>query len=379
MRIAFLTFSTVPFGSNDLLYFRAAEKALEKGHDVLISAYDWGAHSAPEYMDIAKRGAALQLRPRNVRQQNIFLRQLQKIRHKFSDPTTRFAFIERFAPHIVVISDAATYHFLGEPSFANYILSKKFPFLTISQYNEELSSISDDKFDLARSFFGAAFSCVFVSQRNLDMARIQLCLPLDNGVVLDNPPNLTALEQERFPRLEDATMAMVSRLECGVKGHGVILEILARPHWATRKWKLNIYGKGPDERYLRELIRHLHLEDRVFLRGHVGNVREVWAENEILLMCSTGEGKPLALTEAMVCGRPAVVTDVGGNAELIEDGITGFVSESATFKSFARSMERAWDRRRCWEEMGAHARTNIMTRLAVSPERRLLNIIESAV
>ena len=55
------------------------------------------------------------------------------------------------------------------------------------------------------------------------------------------------------------------------------------------------------------------------------------------MMCSAAEGKPLALTEAMVCGRPAVVTDVGGNAELIEDGITGFVAESAMRELVGRS------------------------------------------
>ena len=52
---------------------------------------------------------------------------------------------------------------------------------------------------------------------------------------------------------------------------------------------------------------------------------------------------PLALVEAMLCGRTAVVTDVGGNAEWIEDGETGFVAEAATAKSFGAALkERGW-------------------------------------
>jgi glycosyltransferase involved in cell wall biosynthesis len=94
-------------------------------------------------------------------------------------------------------------------------------------------------------------------------------------------------------------------------------------------------------------------------------------------MCSLGEGKPLALTEANVCARPAVVTDVGGNAELIEDGVTGFVAESATLNSFARAMERAWEKRSRWEEMGALAHTKILNRFEVLPERQLLELLES--
>ena len=352
--------------------------ALEKGHDVLVSAFDWGEQNAPEYRDIAKRGALLQFRRRDIRHKNFFLRQLKKAQHKISDPIKQLEFIERFAPDVAVISDSATYHFIGEPTFPEYILSKGIPAVTISQYNDETYSLPNDHFDLARKFFSAASSCVFVSQRNLDKARIQLCLPLDNGVVLDNPPNLTELDQERFPRTEEAAMAMVARLDCVVKGQSVVLEVLAQEQWRARKWKLNLYGKGPDERYLRELIRYLDLQDRVFLRGHVGNIREVWAENEILLMCSAGEGKPLALTEAMVCGRPAVVTDVGGNAELIEDGVTGFVAESAASGSFAKALERAWEQRRCWEEMGARAHANIRARLATPPESQLLSVIESS-
>jgi L-malate glycosyltransferase len=378
MKIAFFSFSIAPFAPNDLLYFRAAGMALEKGHDVLVSAFDWGEQIAPEYKDIAMRGAALRFRRRDGRHQNFLLRQWRKIEHKISDPRKQLEFIERFAPDVIVISDSGTYHFLGEPTFPEYILSKGIPSVTISQYNDEIYSLRDGQFDLARRFFSSASSCVFVSQRNLDKARIQLCLPLDNGVVLDNPPNLTVLEQERFPQPEEAAMAMVARLDCVVKGQSVIMEILAREPWLSRKWKLNLYGKGPDERYLRELIRYLNLQDRVFLHGHVGNIREVWAENEILLMCSAAEGKPLALTEAMVCGRPAVVTDVGGNAELVEDGITGFVAESPTPNGFASALERAWEQRRCWKEMGSRAHKKIVSRLKTPPERQLLNIIESS-
>src|SRR5262249_57889837 len=68
-----------------------------------------------------------------------------------------------------------------------------------------------------------------------------------------------------------------------------------------------------------------------------------------------GEGKPLALTEAMLCGRPAVVTDVGGNAELVSDGVTGFVAKSATLAGIRDALERSWMERNSWAEIGARA------------------------
>src|SRR5262245_38039752 len=107
MRIAFFSFSEVPFGSNDLLYFRAAEKALQKGHDVLFSPFDWGSKNALEYRRVAEQGAAVRFRSRHVRNNNFFLRQIQKLRAKVSNPYKELAFIKRFNPHVIVISDAS--------------------------------------------------------------------------------------------------------------------------------------------------------------------------------------------------------------------------------------------------------------------------------
>ena len=73
--------------------------------------------------------------------------------------------------------------------------------------------------------------------------------------------------------------------------------------------------------------------------------RGIWKENHILVLPSRYEGLPLVLVEAMWCGRPAVVTDVGGNAELCRDRQTGFVAQSATLASVAEAMERAWEAR----------------------------------
>jgi len=57
----------------------------------------------------------------------------------------------------------------------------------------------------------------------------------------------------------------------------------------------------------------------------------------------------------MHCGRPAIVTDVAGNAELIEAGVTGFVAEAATEEHLHAALERAWDQRQNWQQIGAAA------------------------
>jgi len=82
------------------------------------------------------------------------------------------------------------------------------------------------------------------------------------------------------------------------------------------------------------------------------------------------------MTEAMLCGRPALVADVGGNAELIEEGSTGVVAEAPTPKSVQSALERAWLARERWEGMGKRSHEVMKARLSPSPEERLLSPIE---
>ena len=65
----------------------------------------------------------------------------------------------------------------------------------------------------------------------------------------------------------------------------------------------------------------------------------IWAEHHALVLPSRFEGMPLVVVEAMLCGRPCIVTDVGGNAELIRDGINGFLAKAPTGATGRRSDE----------------------------------------
>ena|SRR5437773_2243064 len=54
----------------------------------------------------------------------------------------------------------------------------------------------------------------------------------------------------------------------------------------------------------------------------------------------------------MLCGRPVMATDVAGNSEVIEDGVTGSVAEASTAGSMDEALERFWARRADAQMMG---------------------------
>ena len=57
----------------------------------------------------------------------------------------------------------------------------------------------------------------------------------------------------------------------------------------------------------------------------------------------------------MACGRPALVTRAGGNAELVRDGVDGFVSPGMHPEVIRETLEQAWAERSRWQEMGRAA------------------------
>jgi len=122
------------------------------------------------------------------------------------------------------------------------------------------------------------------------------------------------------------------------------------------------------------MVERLQLTNVQF-RGHVTNVAEVWRDHHLLVMPSRQEGMPLSLIEAMSCGRPAVVTDVGGNAELCVDGETGFVASAAAIGPFSDALERAWARRSEWSALGHAAHLRVRQIVPADPVGDLCSLI----
>ena len=129
---------------------------------------------------------------------------------------------------------------------------------------------------------------------------------------------------------------------------------------------------------MRRLVARRGLDGKVAFRGHVSDIRGIWCGHHALVLPSRYEGLPLALVEAMLCGRPAIVTDVAGNAELLEDGVTGFVAAAATARHLGEALERAWARRADWREIGEAAAVAVRRQVPEDPPldfaRRLVEV-----
>ena len=71
----------------------------------------------------------------------------------------------------------------------------------------------------------------------------------------------------------------------------------------------------------------------------------------------------------MLSGRVPIVTDVAGNAELVRDGLNGFLAAAAIENALDEAMERAWARRGEWRAIGDAAARDIRALVPSDPPR----------
>jgi len=89
--------------------------------------------------------------------------------------------------------------------------------------------------------------------------------------------------------------------------------------------QLLLIGEGPELGPTRELADSLGLADRVHYLGRQERVAEILSCLDLFLLPSEQESFGLAALEAMACGAPVLAYDVGGLAEVIEEGQGGFL------------------------------------------------------
>ena len=94
-----------------------------------------------------------------------------------------------------------------------------------------------------------------------------------------------------------------------------------------RRSLLVIAGDGPSRRQLEAMVGELAIGDHVRLLGERDDVPMILRALDIFVLSSIGEGISNAILEAMATGLPVIATRVGGNSELVRDGLTGRLLE----------------------------------------------------
>jgi glycosyltransferase involved in cell wall biosynthesis len=289
-----------------------------------------------------------------------------------------FGRLKAFQPNRVVVSAGSAFDVAYQPGLAKFLLETEIPFLLICHFNAETFWVDEPLRETMRRIYAKCAAAVFVSEDNRRITERQLAMEVPNSWVIRPPFPLVLDAQVKWPTADPGPwrMACVARLDTRWKGQDVLFEVLAGEVWRSRNWELNLYGEGIEKGYLQQLAEHYDISDRVHFRGFVTDRAEIWRVNHIQVFPTRGEGGPMVLTEGMMAGRIAVITECGNVSEYVTDGEDGFLAGFACPSVFGAAMERAWAARAQWEAMGRAAQERIRGLCGEPPHEALLRLIE---
>lgn len=126
---------------------------------------------------------------------------------------------------------------------------------------------------------------------------------------------------------DDKVLGTVSRLD-PIKNHKLLIESFFEISREDSSVKLLIVGDGPLRNDIESQIERLGLQEKVIMTGYQNNPAPYMAIMDIFLLPSFSEGTSMTLLEVMSLGIPSIVSNVGGNTEVITHGENGLVFES---------------------------------------------------
>lgn len=153
------------------------------------------------------------------------------------------------------------------------------------------------------------------------------------------------VDKSRYALLKDSmdmpinghVIGTIARLD-PIKNQTMLLRSFALVLKKIKNVTLLIIGDGEERERLEELAKELGVKEQVIFTGYKPNPYEYLKLMKLFLLPSFSEGTSMTLLESLSLGIPCVVTNVGGNPEIIEHNFTGLVTPTDEHEKFASAI-----------------------------------------
>jgi glycosyltransferase involved in cell wall biosynthesis len=362
------------FAGSELLWAESAARLATEGKSVFVNTPRWRRLPLRVSRLAQTENVSVEMRPTGapivVR---LFARASLGNVQKYFD-RYRIDYLRRTRPDLAVISQGGL---VDGMSWMKACIATDVPFVAIVHLVADALWPQASDIEQASKSYGRAKKVFFVSEENKRLAARQLGVDFAAAELVRNPYGVRYDAAPKWPQETKVwRLACVARLGAEHKGQDLIVEALSAQKWRDRDLEVTLVGEGHHRAYLERLISARKCYS-VRFAGRVDDILSVWAGHHALLMPSRYEGLPIALVEAMLCHRMAIVTNVGGNSELVEDGVNGFIAPAPTLASVSETLDRAWEKRDQWQEMGARAARRVRQTIPPNPLDVFLSTINS--
>lgn len=160
-----------------------------------------------------------------------------------------------------------------------------------------------------------------------------------NGTYVPN--STTICIADRKGSESNKRIIFLGRIDEGQKQLSHAIEIMEslKNHNKLNGWGLDVYGSGPDEKKLAELIVAKNCSDVITMHGFSNDIDKALGTADIMLLTSKYEGMPMCLIEAAASGMPLISYDCApGIRDIIIDGYNGYIIAQDDKEAFIQKL-----------------------------------------
>lgn len=156
------------------------------------------------------------------------------------------------------------------------------------------------------------------------------------------------------------------------KNYEVSIRSIAKAN--NNKLHFLICGKGPELERLQKLAADLIVEHQIHFLGFRTDIKELLAIADIFLFTTYQEGLPRSMMEAMAAGLPCIASKVRGNADLVEEGVGGFLIHPDDIDGFSEAINILASDKELREKMGKNNKAIIKRYDVKNVKKEMLSI-----
>jgi glycosyltransferase involved in cell wall biosynthesis len=157
------------------------------------------------------------------------------------------------------------------------------------------------------------------------------------------------------------------------KGIDILIRAVSQVRSRGVSCKCVILGDGPLNQQLQQMANTEGLRDHVIFEGFQQDVRPYLQAGSAFILTSYLEGLPISVLEAMACGLPCIVTNVGGNAEAVNNQVTGLVIPPGSAEAAADAISYLATNPAKRVEMAENARKEVIRSFDI--EKRMAELV----
>ncbi|WP_420933456.1 glycosyltransferase family 4 protein [Alteromonas sp. A081] len=177
--------------------------------------------------------------------------------------------------------------------------------------------------------------------------------------------NVNSLRNTLGIASESLVLGTIARFD-PIKNQVMMINAFAKATGVRDDVYLLLVGDGEIRNELQQQVDKLGISNKVIFSGYIAKPAHHLALMDIFLLSSLSEGTSMTLLEAMSLGKPCVVTDAGGNAEVVTHNINGLVTNNNDVDKFAKAISFLVENSAKRNEFGENAIQRFKQRFSAS-------------